>query len=69
MEMEVEKMWHFKTTTVMPVISGGSDMFKKGTDKHINELSGSSSLWEIQKITWCRKDHFLGEDYQCDWKL
>ena len=50
LEIEIEKMWHLKTTT-MPVIVGALGMIKKGTDKHINKIACSSSLCEMQKIT------------------
>ena len=45
-EMESEKIWHLKTTTV-PVIMGALGMIKKRTDKHINKITGCSSLYEI----------------------
>ena len=40
--MEIEKMWHFKTTAVS-VIVGALSRIKKRRDKHINKLSGSAS--------------------------
>ena len=50
LEKEIEKMWHFKTTTV-PLIVGALCMIKKGTDKQMNKIPGCPSLYEIQKIT------------------
>ena len=47
-EKEIEKMWHVKTNT-MSVILGALSMINKGTDKHINKISGYSSQYEIQK--------------------
>ena len=38
----------------MLVIVGTLDMIKKKTDKHINKIPGSSSLYEIQQIPLCR---------------
>ena len=47
--MEIEKkIRHLKTTTEA-VIVGALSMIKKGTDKHINKISSSSRLYEIQK--------------------
>ena len=63
-------MWHLKTTRV-PVIVGALGMIKEETDKHINRISGSLSLYEKQK----QKLHFaellisLGDYYWCDWKI
>ena len=51
-------MWHLKTTN-MPVIVGALGMIKKGTDKHINKIAGSPSLYEIQKIALSRTAHLL----------
>ena len=48
LEIEIEKMWHFKTTTV-PVIVEKLVMNKKGTDKHTNKIPGSPSQDEILK--------------------
>ena len=52
LEIEIEKMWHLKTTMVS-VIVGTLGMIKKRTDRHINKIPGSSSLYEIQKIAYC----------------
>ena len=49
LQIEIEKMWYLKTTTV-PVIEGALGMIKKETDRHINGIPGSPSLYEIQKI-------------------
>ena len=46
--MEIKKIWHLKTTTV-PVIVGDLGMTKKETDKHISEIPGSLSQYEIPK--------------------
>ena len=48
LEIEIEKMWHLKTTTV-PVILIALGIIKKETNKHINKIPGSPSLYEIQK--------------------
>ena len=39
-EIEIEKIWYLKVTTV-PVIEGALGMIKKGTDNHINKIPGS----------------------------
>ena len=45
LEIEIEKMWYLKTSTV-PVIVGALGMIKKGRDKkHINKKPGSPSLY------------------------
>ena len=59
MEIDIEKMWHLKTT-IMPVIVWALGMIKKGRDKkHINKIPDSSSWYEIQKIALCRTAHLL----------
>ena len=40
--IEIEKMWHIKTT-IVPVIVGALGMIKKGTDKYINKIPGTPS--------------------------
>ena len=52
-------MRHIKTT-MMPVIVGALGMIKKVTDKHIDKILGSYSLYEIQKVTFSEIAH-LGE--------
>ena len=42
-------MWQVTTTTV-PLTVRALGMIKKGTNKHINKISGSSSQYEIQTI-------------------
>ena len=59
LEIEIENIRHFKTTTV-PVLEGGQDMFKEGTDKYINMIYGSPNLYKIQKvIALYGTDHLL----------
>ena len=40
----MEKMWPLKTTTE-PIILGARGIIKKGTDKDINKIPGSLSLF------------------------
>ena len=42
-------MWYLKTTNE-PVIVGGFGMVKKGTNKCIIKIAGSTSPYEMQKI-------------------
>ena len=49
LNIENEKMWYLKTTTV-PVVDVTLVMIKKGTNKHINKIPISLSLYEIQKV-------------------
>ena len=51
-------MWHLKTI-IEPVIVGALGMIKKGTDKLINYIPGSPSLYEIQNKTLYRTDHYF----------
>ena len=54
-------MWHLGTTT-MPVIVRVLGMIEKGTDKHINNIPGYASLYEIQKIAFCGTAHLFGRE-------
>ena len=48
LEIKIEKMYHLKTN-IVPVIAGTLATIKEGTDKHINKIPGSPSLYEIKK--------------------
>ena len=59
-------MWHFKTMIVQVIVKF-QGVIKKGRNKHINDIPGNLSLYEIQK------SHYLElviweEYYQRDWK-
>ena len=58
LEIQIEKMLNLKTIT-MAVIVGALGMIKKGTDKHINNIPVSPSLYEIQKIALFRTAYLL----------
>ena len=47
-DTRTEKARHLKTNTVS-VIMGALGMIKKGTNKHVNKISGCLSQYEIQK--------------------
>ena len=69
MEIEIEKVWHLKTTAE-PVIVGALDMIKKREEKHINKIPVCTNIYMKYK-----KNHFgelfifLGEYYQDDLKI
>ena len=65
LEIEIEKMWNFKTA-IMPLLVGSMAMIRKEIDQHINKIPCSRSFHEIQKLHWTEKLIFLGEHYQCD---
>ena len=58
LEIEIEKMWSLKATTV-PVIVGALGMIKKGTHRYIEKLPGIHHLYEIQKIVLTSTAHLL----------
>ena len=49
LEIEIEKMWHLKTKTILVVV-GALRLIKKGTNAFIEKIPGSQSLQEVQKI-------------------
>ena len=54
LEIEIEKIFHLKTT-IVPVIVGALGMTKKETDKHINKMPDCPSPYEIHTK---KKKHF-----------
>ena len=46
LEIEIAKMWHLNTTTILGVLG----MVKKNSDIQIKKIFGNPSLFEIQKI-------------------
>ena len=55
-------------TTTVPVMIGALHMIKKGTNKHINQIPGSPSLYEIKKLLFTEHLILLRKYNQCDWK-
>ena len=53
-----KKMQNFETTN-LPVIRGILGMTKKTTDKHINRIHSSPSLYEQEKNALCGTAHLL----------
>ena len=58
LEIEIQKMWHLKTTTV-PVVVGALGIIKKGTQQFLDKIPGNPSLSEIQKIVLNSTAHIL----------
>ena len=67
LKIEIEKMWHFKTTT-LSVIVEALHMIKKGTNKHTNKTPGSTWQYKIQNLHFVELHISLGECNQWDWK-
>ena len=66
--MEIENMWHFKTTRVL-VIVGTLGMIKKETEKRINKIPDNPNQYEKQKMHFAELLISLEECYQCVWKI
>ena len=49
----------YLTTSIVLVIVRALGMIKKETDKHIDKISGSPNLYEIQNISPCGVAHPL----------
>jgi len=48
LEIEIEKTWGMKTTTV-PVIIGAFGLVNKGTENYIGKIPGNIRITELQK--------------------
>ena len=60
-------MSHLRST-IVPVIVRALGMIKKGTDKHINRISGSPSRYEIPKEYFPQRLISLRVYYQRDFR-
>ena len=58
LEIEVTKMWHFKTTTV-PVVIVALGMVVKTAPNYVFQIPGAPSLTELQKITLVGTAHIM----------
>ena len=58
LEIEIEKMWGMKTTTV-PVIIGAFGLVKKGTANYISKIPGNIRITELQKTVLLGTAHIL----------
>ena len=50
MEIEVERMWGLKTTTV-PVVMGALSTIKKDIENYTNKIPDNIIIHELQKMT------------------
>ena len=58
LEIEIEKMWNMKTTTV-PVIIGALGMIKTGIETYIEKLPGNFDISTLQKTVLLGTAHIL----------
>ena len=58
LEIEVERMWGLKTTTV-PVVIGALGTIKKDMESYSNKIPGNINIHELQKITLLSTAHLL----------
>ena len=58
LEIEVTRMWGMKTTTI-PVVIGALGLIKKGLEKRIDQIPGSSTIHELQKIVLLGSAHII----------
>ena len=58
LEIEIEKTWAMKTTTV-PVIIGAFGLVKKGTENYIGKIPGNIRITELQKTVLLGTAHIL----------
>ena len=58
LEIEVERMWGLKTTTV-PVVMGALGTIKKDMENCSNKIPGNINIHELQKITLLSTAHLL----------
>jgi len=58
LEIEIERMWGMKTTTV-PVVIGALGIIKKGTEDLLKKFPGNIKLQELQKTTLLGTAHIL----------
>ena len=58
LEIEVERMWGLRTTTV-PVVIGALGTVKKDMENHTNKIPGNINIHGPQKITLLSTAHLL----------
>ena len=58
LEIEIQKMWGMKTTTI-PVVIGALGLIKKGMEKYVKQIPGNIKVHEIQKIALLGTAHIL----------
>ena len=50
LEIEIERMWGMKATTI-PVVIGAPGLIKKGLEKYTKQIPAYINISELQKIT------------------
>ena len=58
LEIEIERMWGMRTTTI-PVVIGALGLVKKGMEKYTNQIPGNIRIEELQKIVLLGTVHIL----------
>ena len=58
LEIEIERMWGMKTSTV-PVVVGALGVIKKGIEKHLSKIPGNIRIDELQKTVLLGTAHIL----------
>ena len=58
LEIEIERIWGMKATT-MPMVIGALERIKKGMDKYIQKIRDDTKIQELQKITLLGTSHIL----------
>ena len=58
MEIEVERMWGLKITTV-PVVMEALGTIKEDMENYSNKIPGNINIHELQKITLLSTAHLL----------
>jgi len=58
LEIEIERMWNLKTSTVL-VIIGALGLIKKGIENFLGKIPGNVKILELQKIVLLGTAHIL----------
>ncbi|XP_020899453.1 uncharacterized protein LOC110238147 [Exaiptasia diaphana] len=58
LEIEIQRMWGMKTTTI-PVVIGALGLIKKGMEKYVKKIPGNIRVQEIQKVALLGPAHIL----------
>ena len=58
LEIEINRMWGTKTTTI-PVVIGALGLVKKGLEKYTDKIPGNINIHEVQKIALLGTAHIL----------
>ena len=58
LEIEINRMWGTKTTTI-PVVIGALGLVKKGLEKYTDNIPGNINIQEVQKIALLGTAHII----------